>query len=87
MNILRVSSSGQVTLPKKLREEFKTDLFAYERVEGGILFYPVSVESKSTKRSQKKYSMEDFKKWSFKSRDSKEKHLSKKIDSLIYELE
>jgi bifunctional DNA-binding transcriptional regulator/antitoxin component of YhaV-PrlF toxin-antitoxin module len=87
MNIVKLSSSGQVTLPKKLREEFDTDTFAYERVDGGILFYPVNVEKMSTKRTQKKYSMDEFKAWSFESKNSKETNLAGKIDSIVYGLE
>lgn len=84
MNFVKVTSSGQVTLPKPLREKFKTDFFVCELSDGGILFLPVNLPEKST--SQKKYSISDFKEWKFKGKNPKEKTLTEKIDQIVYEL-
>ena len=81
MNVVKVTTSGQITLPKELRKRFKTDLFFCELNSGGILFLPLEVKSKSHKKY--KYTMEDLKKWKFKGKNPKESY-AERIDEIIY---
>lgn len=38
----KITSKGQVTIPRKIREELKSDTVEFEVVEGGVLIRPVS---------------------------------------------
>ncbi len=42
--ILTVFGRGQVTLPKSMRDKYKTKYFLAREVEGGILIQPISVD-------------------------------------------
>lgn len=38
----KITSKGQVTIPRKIRDELKSDTVEFEVVEGGVLIRPVS---------------------------------------------
>ena len=46
--ILTVFGKGQVTLPKGMRDKFKTKYFLALEVEGGIFIQPISMEGNVT---------------------------------------
>ncbi len=80
MSIVKVTSSGQISIPKKLRKKIKAEYFICELKEGGYFFQPV--ETENTK--EKKYRMKDLKAWNFKGKNPEEKDLSRRIDEIVY---
>lgn len=84
MNVVKVTTSGQITIPIEVRRKFKTQIFSCELTEEGFLFRPVEVQKTNPKKY--KYTMEEFKKWSFKSKNPKEHNLADKIDEIVYTL-
>ena len=44
---LKLFNTGQITLPKKWREQFDTKLFIAEEREDGLFIKPISTEKKS----------------------------------------
>ncbi|MEK7145968.1 MAG: AbrB/MazE/SpoVT family DNA-binding domain-containing protein [Patescibacteria group bacterium] len=83
MSIVKVTTSGQISIPKELRKKIKAVYFTCELKGDGIFFRPINALELP---GEKKYSMEDFRKWSFKGKNPKEKNLAGKIDSIIYKI-
>ena len=83
MNVVKVTTSGQITIPKEIRRSFENKLFICEQVEGTIVFKPL--EDKFT-HFPKKYTIKDLKQAMFKSKNPKEKDLAGKIDQIVYGL-
>ena len=81
MNVVQVTSSGQISIPKALRDGFKTKIFICEKVPEGILFKPVETD---TDPFPKKYTLKDLKRGMFNGKDPKEKNLASKIDDILY---
>lgn len=81
MDIVKVTTSGQISIPKKLRTKIKADYFMCVIKDGGYFFMPV--ETENTK--EKKYTMKDLKNWSFKDNDP-DTDWSSKIDEIVYQL-
>lgn len=82
MNVVKVTTSGQISIPSEIRKKFNTSHFVCEIYEGGILFRPIEFQENKAKKY--KYTMDDFKKFSFKGKDPKEKDLARKIDEIVY---
>ena len=82
MNVVKVTTSGQVSIPTEIRKSFKTSFYTCEIYEGGILFRPIELQENQPKKY--KYTIDDLKKFSFKGRNPKEKNLSAKIDEIVY---
>ena len=82
MNVVQVTSSGQISIPKALRDGFKTKIFICEMVPEGILFKPVETD---TDPFPKTYTLKDLKRGIFRSKNPKEKHLASKIDEILYQ--
>lgn len=82
MNFVKVTTSGQITIPKEFRNKFATGFFTCELLEDGVFFKPVLI--KKTRPQKKKYTLTEFKKWSFKGKHPEEKNLAGKIDQIIY---
>ncbi len=80
MDIVKVTTSGQISIPRNVRNRFKTKFFYCRQTINGILFTPV--EEKDMK---KKYTISDMKKFVFKDNDP-DKDWSSKIDQIVYEL-
>ena len=85
MEIFQITTSGQITIPKKIRQNLGTKHFTCERGEGGILILrPVGVEKKNEK---KVYSVKDLREAIIKkSKCPKETNLAEKIDQIVYGL-
>ena len=79
MNFVKATTSGQITIPKKIRNKFKTDYFVCQLSENGVLFVPVDLPKEAGK---KPHSIKELKAWSFSSKNPKEKNLADKIDSI-----
>lgn len=83
MNVLKVTTSGQITIPTEIRGKFKTKIFVCELVEEGFLFRPIQVAAAKPKKY--KYTMEEFKKWKIKdTKCPEETKLADKIDEIVY---
>lgn len=82
MNVVKVTTSGQVSIPTEIRKSFKTSFYTCEIYEGGILFRPIELQETPSKKY--KYTIDDLKKFSFKGKNPKEKNLSGKIDEILY---
>lgn len=86
MNVIKLTTNGQVTIPKFFRDKFKTvQYYTCEVNEGGVLFKPLDNDGVIKKRSTK-YDITDLRKFRFKGRNPKEKNLSSKIDSIVYKI-
>lgn len=81
MPIVKVTTSGQISIPKNVRDTFKTKFFYCNLTVHGILYTPV--EEKEAKK--KKYTISDMKKFMFKDNDP-DKDWSSKIDKIVYQL-
>ncbi len=77
MDIVKVTTSGQISIPKKLRTKIKADYFMCVIKDGGYFFKPVETENS-------KFTMDDLKKWNFKGKNPEEKDISRRIDELVY---
>ncbi len=87
MKIIKVTSSGQVTLPKKFREKFDTDIFTYEIAGDHFIIIPVRVTKASSQKLPGKKSqatLKDLKKAMFHSKNRNLTNLSDQIDQSIY---
>lgn len=84
MNFIKVTTSGQVTIPKPFRTKFATDYYVCELEDRGILFRPVDIGK--TDKTKKTYTMKDLTNWSFKGKNSREKNIASTIDQIIYNL-
>lgn len=83
MNVVRLSSSGQISLPKEYRDRFDTSLYEYE-IKGNYFLVTPMIKETGQYNTSKKYSKKDLKKAIFSSRNKREKNLSQKIDKLLY---
>lgn len=81
MNFTKITTNGQVTIPKAFRDRFQTEFYICELDEGAVVFRPIEIKKDEKKQ---KYTMKDFKNFSFKGKDPQEKHLSDKVDSITY---
>ena len=66
MDIVKVTTSGQISIPKKLRTKIKADYFMCVIKDGGYFFKPVETENN-------KFTMQDLKKWNFKGKNPEER--------------
>jgi bifunctional DNA-binding transcriptional regulator/antitoxin component of YhaV-PrlF toxin-antitoxin module len=82
MNVVQLTTSGQISIPKALRDGFKTKIFTCEKVPEGILFKPVETD---TDPFPKTYTLNDLKKGIFAGKNAKEKNLASKIDEILYQ--
>lgn len=83
MNVVKVTTSGQITIPKEIRKRFKTQIFVCEAFEDGFIFRPVEVKLPGKKKY--KYTMDEFKAWKItKSKCPEETNLAGKIDEIVY---
>lgn len=81
MNFIKMTTNGQVTIPKIFREKMDTEYFICELEAGVVIFRPV--ELKKFKKKKAKYSMDDLLSFSFKGKNPKE-DLVPQIDSIVY---
>ncbi len=84
MNVVKVTTSGQITIPAEIRKKFKTKIFVCELTDEGFLFRPVELQKSKPKKY--KYTMDEFKAWSFKDTKCKDRNLADKIDEIVYTL-
>lgn len=84
MNFIKVTTSGQVTIPKPFRTKFATDYYVCELENRGILFRPVHIGR--TGKTKKMYTIKDLTNWSFKGKNPREKNIAQKIDQIVYTL-
>ena len=80
MNFIKMTTNGQVTIPKAFRDKFATDYYICELKGGVVLFRPV--EMKVYPKKKVKYTMEDLKAFTFE--DDNPGDLSSEIDSVVY---
>lgn len=69
MDLYKITTSGQVTLPRVLRKNFGTDYFSAELIDGGILFRPVYVR-RPAHPDPKPHKKKDLKGFHFKANPS-----------------
>jgi bifunctional DNA-binding transcriptional regulator/antitoxin component of YhaV-PrlF toxin-antitoxin module len=86
MNTVKVTSSGQITLPKIYRNQYNTSVYKYEIVDGEFRVRPFLENNNICDMRGSKYSLSDLKQIKFKSksRADKYKNLSVKIDEILY---
>lgn len=84
MKTLKVSSSGQITLPRNFRNKYNTDIFTYEIHNNECTFIPIFMTIIQPKEKKKQYELKDLKKAIFHSKHQKNHHLSKEIDQTLY---
>jgi bifunctional DNA-binding transcriptional regulator/antitoxin component of YhaV-PrlF toxin-antitoxin module len=83
MNVVKVTTSGQITIPIHLRRKLKTQMFFCDLTDEGLLFRPIEIQK--THQKKPKYTLEDFKKWKIKkSKCPTEHNLAQNIDKIIY---
>ena len=80
MNVVKVTTSGQISIPSNIRKKFKTDYFLCEERDGGIFFKSIHTSDPF----EKKHTLKDLSKGIFKSKNPKETSLAYKIDEIIY---
>jgi len=80
--VVKVTTSGQVTLPKIYRDQYDTDLFIYEIEGTALIVKPLQIVGA---KSSGKYKIQDAPKFVFSSKDKKEKNLATKIDNVLYD--
>ncbi len=85
MEIFQITTSGQITIPKKIRKHLKTKHFTCERGEGDVLILrPIGAKESFGKKA---YSIKDLRKAIIKkSKCPEEKNLAGKIDEIVYGL-
>lgn len=81
MNIVKMTRNGQVTIPVEMRKGIETNYYICEQSSGGILFKPVTLEEEG---EAAKFTIEDLRNWSFKSKNPEERNLGGKIDKILY---
>ncbi len=82
MNVVQLTTSGQISIPKALRSRFKTKFFTCESTSQGILFKPLEEDRDPF---EKKYTMKDLRKAMIPAkRGAKRDTLSLEIDQIVY---
>ena len=74
--VVKVTTSGQVTLPKAYRDKCDTNLFVYEIDGSTFVVQPLQIIPSV---SNKKYKIKDAPKFVFSSKNKREKNLAGKI--------
>lgn len=82
MNFIKMTTNGQVTIPKAFRAQLGTEYFVCELEGNTVLFRPVEI-SKHKKKSAK-YTMDDLRAFSFEGKNPDET-LADKIDDIVYD--
>ncbi len=85
MNVFQITTSGQITIPKRIREKLKTKHYTCERMEGDVLILrPAHFTSQE---DVKKYTIKDLREAIIKkSKCPEETNLAGKIDEIVYGL-
>ena len=83
MNIVKMTRNGQVTIPFSVRKKLKANYYTCEQNGNGVLFKPINIEDN---RKETKFTIEDFKAFSFEGRDKNEDNLAGKVDQITYGL-
>lgn len=82
MNVVQVTSSGQISIPKALRSRFKTKFFTCELTSKGVLFKPLEEDRDPF---EKKYTIKDLRKAMIPAKKGAKKDgLSMQIDQIVY---
>lgn len=81
MNFIKMTTSGQVTIPKQFRKHFDTDVFICNLENEAVVFRPVEV--KRFRKRKAKYTMKDFLAFTFEGKNPKES-LVDQIDHIVY---
>lgn len=81
MNFIKMTSNGQVTIPKEFRKRFDTDVFVCDFENEAVVFRPV--ELKRYRKKKAKYTMKDLLAFKIKSKNPKER-LADQIDHIVY---
>lgn len=86
--VVKVTTSGQITLPKAFRDQFDTDIFSYEINGGTCVVRPIEVNlfGKSL-LTGKKYTWDDLEEFIISSKCPEEKNITDQIDNIVYELD
>lgn len=87
MNLVKVSSSGQITLPKAFRAKFDTKIYSYQIKDNEFVVVPVKIDLMSEDKQGKnkaKYTLKDLEKVIFTSKNKNEKNIADKIDNILY---
>lgn len=92
MNLVKVSSSGQITLPKVFRQKYGTNFYSYRISGDQLIVIPASVQQFNQVNPQivlpapkKKQSLvQHLQKGIFKSKHPEVNNLSEKIDEVVY---
>ena len=83
MQTVKVTTSGQISLPKEYRQKFDTNIYKYEQ-KGNMIIIEPFFEELQFYQTPKKYTKEDLKKAVFISNDKKETNLAGRIDEILY---
>lgn len=81
MDFVKVTTSGQVSIPKKIRSQLSTNLFYCELTPEGVLFRPSNHELKKIKKN---IAFKDLPQFTFKGKNPKETNLASHIDEIVY---
>ncbi|MBT4385097.1 hypothetical protein HOD30_05115 [Candidatus Peregrinibacteria bacterium] len=81
MKVVKVTTSGQISIPKVIRMKVNADCFTCELTPEGILFRPVDSPIFKAQKD-KKYDMKDL--LNFKVKSKNKEQIAHKIDSIIY---
>lgn len=86
MNVVQLTTSGQISIPKALRMGFKTKVFTCEKTHEGILFKPLETPEEAP--FAKKYTIKDLKKGIIAAPAGKKGtyDLAHHIDEIVYGL-
>ena len=79
--VIKVTTSGQVTLPKAYREKYNTDVFVYEIEGSTFVVHPLQIR---TQTGGKQFTSKDAAQFVFSSRNKREKNLGDQIDKILY---
>ncbi len=82
---VKLTNSGQISLPKQYRDRFNTNLFEYQIIGNQFTVKPLIIDRQITDLVGTKYTLKDLEKAIFTSKNKKEKDLASKIDEILYQ--
>lgn len=85
MQTVKLTSSGQISLPKQYRDRFDTNIFEYKIIGNEFRAIPLVTDHYITNITGKKYTLKDLDKAIFTSKNKKETNLAGKIDEILYQ--
>jgi bifunctional DNA-binding transcriptional regulator/antitoxin component of YhaV-PrlF toxin-antitoxin module len=87
MQVVRLSKSGQIYVPKEYRKKYDEIFFEVKIIGNELRYKPYVKESGFYNlEKKKKYSYEEFLKLAhFSSKNKKEHNLSAKVDQILYD--